>query len=233
MSELTSKEWLLMARGFSRMLWSLPLGLFSLSGALHLTALPTLRMPLYLLSLMICLWGLMALRKVPIRSAGWQRARRHGFILIALMVYLAPFVDWWRQEPQIDHLALNVLALVVVCAVLLRVICLLVAELAAYLQERVYEAEARLCGWLALLLIAAPVIGFGLYAAAQSAVYGFSIHQGWVGLLFIPHIRLIFAGMLMPVAFTFALAWKTKNLAFRQLHEDISPPQSTPPPPGD
>jgi hypothetical protein len=209
--------WLEVAHGFARLVWSLPLLLFLLTGAVQFPQFPLFRLPSYTFAVIIALWGLAALRRARSADPSWNRRIRRTQALCLLLLYFAPFMQWWIHLPMVDHLTLNIYGLTITCIMLLWNLCRLAELVAVHLDNRTFFIEARLCGIAVLALLLVPVLGFQVYALGLAVVYGMPLHQSTIILPYLPWAGAIFALMLVPFSLTIAIAWKAKESAYRQL----------------
>lgn len=214
---MTTRDWLRVARGFSCVLWSIPLGLFLSTGAVDLAASRYFRLPTYIFAVILFLWGLILLHRVPRISRRWNRYLRQGFMLVLLLIYFAPFIHWWSLHPQTNHFMINVFGMALATAWLLWMINRLSGEVAAALQNRILLIESRLCGWAVGTFMITPMLLYFTYALIEAARRNVSLYWIILDLRHFPLATFILALLLLPLTLTIAIAWKTKEQALRAL----------------
>jgi len=204
-------------RGFSRLVWSIPIGILLFTEALRIDWVSTLRLPSYVLAAVLCCGGLLPLARVTPPGPDWTRHTRNGAFCGVLLFYFAPFVYWWTYYPQSDHLTLNVFALLFTAAGLMLTINRIAEALAIALGDRVFLGEARLCVWLVLFFIVAPLGAYFLYALVASWRYEEPLHAFIAYTRTLPSAHWLWTLHLLPVTLTIAVAWKAKERATRML----------------
>lgn len=214
---LAAKEYLLAARGFSCLLWSVPLGFLLLSGALQFVSSTRLPVPAYVLAALLFIYGLLLLKRIPMEGAAWRLRIRIGFAQGLLLCYFAPFLVWWRWQPYQDHFILNVLALFLTYCATLHTINRLSAEWAEYCQARVLQIEARLAGWAIWFCIIAPLVIMLIIAGTTAHREGISILAVLESLRHMRHLQALLVILLLPLTLTMGIAWKAKEQAMRQI----------------
>jgi hypothetical protein len=205
------------ARGFSRILWSIPLGLFLFTRAMDFAISLYFRLPSYIIAVCLCFWGLTALRRITPFSRAWARYLRMSFLLVFLLLYFAPFIYWWTRHPAGDHFVINLFGMVLAATWLLWAINRMAQEVALALRDRVFFIESRLCGWSVLAFMFAPLLVYAVYVSVRAAREDMPLFHIIEGLRFIAYAQWILALMLLPLTLTIAIAWKTKERAFDAL----------------
>ncbi len=208
-----SSDLLALMRGFSRVLWSIPIGLLLFTGMLDLAINRFIRLPTYVISTLLFFWGLMALYRVRPLSPAWSRYLRLAFVLTLLLIYFSPFIYWWMRLPFQDHFAINLLALMLAITWLLWIVNRLAEEVAGAMRDRVFLIEARLCRWSVLAIILVPLSGYVVYALAMNIVHGMAITHILQNMRYLPHVHWMLALILLPMTLTISIAWKAKECA--------------------
>ncbi len=216
-SSLTRADWLRMASGFSKLLWSIPLGLLLFTGAISLRWPPLIQLPSYIVAAALYFWGLLILRKVTPFSPAWSHSLRMALLLGFLLFYFSPFIYWWERRPLIDHLSVNVFALVFTVTWILWTINTLVEVISNQLNDKVFMIEARLCRWSVGLFMIIPLLVFLILSTLRASQHGVPLAQFLHNLLYARHAYLLFAGFVMPMTLTLTMIWRTKKRSIAQV----------------
>lgn len=219
MPALAPKDLLAVARGFSRITWSIPLGLFLFTRAMDFAVSLYFRLPSYIIAVGLCYWGLIALRQVNPISHAWQRHLRIAFLLVFLLLYFSPFVYWWTLHPHGNHFVVNLFGMLLSATWLMWTINNLAGEVALALEDRMFLIESKLCGWAVLVLMAAPLLLYFAYASFHASREEIALYLVIQDLRFLPYAQWIFALLILPITLTLAIAWKTKEQAFASLRK--------------
>ena len=214
---LSPTDLLGLAQGFSRILWSIPLGLFLFTGAMDFAVSLYFRLPSYIVAVLLFLWGLLRLRRVHSMSRQWTHYLHVAFLLVILLIYFSPFVYWWTHFPEGDHFVINLFGMLLAATWLLWSINRLAGEVASALQDRFFLIECRLSGWAVQALMSAPVFLYFVYATLYAGRADIPLHRTLEDLRYLPYIQWYFALVLLPLTLTIAIAWKTKERAFTLL----------------
>jgi hypothetical protein len=149
----TPGHYLAAARGFSALYWGLLLVVLVMVGTLTIHLPLAARLPGHAAGLLPLLAGCWHLRQVwtgPGAGRAWLRVLAG---MVALQLYLVPFLGWWRAGTAAWYAALNIGLLLAGGIVLLAAIPRLVRQLAQQMGNSELENEARVGGWLV------PVMG--------------------------------------------------------------------------
>lgn len=214
-------------RGLSALFWGLPITLIlSVQTAKtdllrHLGILP----PLF--SLGILLFGLMQLVTFQKQERIWQRALERSKLFAIINIGLAPNLFWWRARPNVEFFSLNSSIMVVTGIIFIFLLNETLRRLAAMLPDETLRTETGFFTAVNQITLCGTLIIFFVYLAsiylqsppAWIKVASMILHQGWSGAL------VIF--VILPVAITMALIWKTKetvlNSVFKLRKEEIKP----------
>ncbi len=214
---LHSQDWVALGSGFSRLLWSIPIGLLLFSGMLEFRFFNLFRLPSYVIAVMLYCWGLMVLLKASPPTSRWRRLIRVSFVLAVLLLYFAPFLYWWQWRPAADHFAVNIFAMLFTITFLLWTLNQLVEEIAYYLCDGVFLAEARLCRWSVALFMFAPLMAYFVHGLWNAARYSLPLGQYIDAVRFLPFAHWILAMFILPLTLTLTMVWKAKSRAWRAL----------------
>ena len=211
------------ARGFSCIFWGIPVSLLLYSGALDIRLFSFLRMPAYVLGILITYIGVVFLQRAGPLSDRWRRIVRQLIVLLLVEVYLAPFVYWWRQMPQVLYFAANMAGLILCTTWVLFAINRLAGEVCKLLRDRTFLIETQVASWLAAAFTLTPV-AYALYAAVRTVL------QPDAGFFFVFELPpWITAVVLLPFTITMAVSWKVKERCLQILKMSAKVPAIEPP----
>lgn len=222
-----------LARGFSCLFWGLPLSLLLFTGAVSFRLVLRVRLPAYVLGLLILFCGMWFLRRAPIPTRQWSRRIQQAFLVLLVQVYLSPFVHWWRLRPGVLYFSVNVLVLLVATMWGFLLVNQLASEVARVFGDRTFQVEAQLCGWISVLFLLIPT----LVVLVRSVQTTFEWESASVvSLIVIPYLvpRWSVAMALLPFTLTMTSTWRAKETCLRALQR-LSPSfyDSTPEPGAD
>jgi hypothetical protein len=206
-----------LVRGLSMLFWSLPLVLIFfvetaktdwLQGFGALAIIPAVA-----ISAMLW-WALTHLRQFQSQERIWRQAVDRAEIFAIVNVGLSPFLYWWHEMPFVPLYRACVCFLALSSVLLIIQLNRVLERLAAMLPDETLRAETKMFAglntWLLVGLMSATALFFGL-----EQMYTL---PGWVdrGLEFLDEHGpwLILFVVLIPLAMTMALVWKTKELIF-------------------
>ncbi len=216
-NELQPQDWIALGSGFTRLWWSIPIGLLLFSGALEFRIFDLLRLPSYVIAVGLYCWGLVILLRASPPTARWRRLIRVSFVLALLLLYFAPFLYWWQWRPASDHFAVNIFAMLFTISFLLWTLNQLVEEIAYFLHDGVFLAEARLCRWSVALFMFAPLMAYFIHGVWNATRYGLPLGQYIDAVRFLPFAHWILAMFILPLTLTLTMVWKVKSRAWRAL----------------
>jgi hypothetical protein len=199
------------ARGFSCIFWGIPLSLLLFSGALDIRLFAFVRMPAYVLGIFVAYIGTVFLQRAGPLSDMWTRRVRQLLFLLLAEIYLAPFVYWWRQMPQVPYFTANMLALVICTTWVLFVVNRLAGEVCKLLCDRTFLIETQVAGWLSVGFMLTP-LAHALYTSIRAVL------QPDGPSVFVFELPLwIYALALLPFTITMAVSWKIKERCLQVL----------------
>ncbi len=214
---IEERDWVLLAMGFTRILWSIPLGLMLFTGMISVRLTQFFQLPSYVLGGVLYFWGIITLTRVHGLSAAWRRFLMLGVFLAFLLFYFGPFVFWWMRRPATDHFAINLFGLAFSFIWLLWVVNRLAEEVAARLGDVVFIIETRLCRWSVVGFMGLPLLVYTSYVTLSAARLDQPLSTLILDLRYIPYIHWIFAAIILPLTLTLTILWKTRQCALRQL----------------
>ena len=199
------------ARGFSCIFWGIPLSLLLFSGTLDIHLFSFVRMPVYVLGVFLAYIGAVFLQRAGPLSDKWTRRVRQALFLFLVEVYLAPFVHWWRQMPQIPYFAVNMTGLVFCTTLGLFVVNRLAGEVCKLLYDRIFFIETQVASWLTAGFMIIP-FAYALCYSVRTVLrpdgdFFFNLDlPSWIYMLVLP-----------PFAITMAVSWKIKERCLQVL----------------
>jgi hypothetical protein len=201
-----------LARGLSALFWGLPTLLIVNVRMAKAEWLPPWAMvPVLALSglLLIGLWQMGSFQK---QERPWRAALDRAKLLGLVNLGLGPFLYWWNRVPDQPFFGFGVLLLALTGVVFLFNLNLVLARLSAMLPDETLRHETKQFTafnrglLLALLLLTAMYLGFAelpnLPVQLQAVARLLENGSQWA---------LIFL-VLLPLAMTMALIWKTKEV---------------------
>lgn len=210
---LDNQQWLALGRGFSRVFWGLFVSLICFFGDVSICVMKNFNIPAYIAGAIVLIWGLVILRDVGGLRRNWRARINYTIWLVALQIYLAPFVEWWRVRPNEIYFTFNMVALVFIVILSLLSINMIVASVSRALSERGILAESIVYFVLTLVLQLAPV-----YIIILSALY---VENAWsIGFVF--YLKemlavlpkwLYIAGMI-PFSLNMMLVWRIRERCY-------------------
>ena len=206
-------------RGFAFIFWGLPLTLLLYFRALDIRTMDGLRLPSYILGMGIIYVGFVLVLHCAVQSAHWKRYARHGLVSSFLLIYLGPFVYWYRYIPRVGaHYMINSLLLITCIIWLLFTINWLASELGHLVGDDSLKLESRLFGWSVGLMMLVPLLITFVFGYVMAVRYESSLiteirvvrhdSPAWIQILF-----------LLPISLTMMSAWKGKERCLQILRE--------------
>jgi hypothetical protein len=166
------------------------------------------------------LWlSLMQVRQFQAQERIWRQAVDRAEVFAIVNLGLSPFLYWYHDMPLVPLYIACVSVLCLSSLLLIMQLNRVLQRLAAMLPDETLRAETKLFAgintWLLLALLAAVALFFGLeqmysLPAWVDKTLDFLAEQGpWI-ILFV---------ILIPLAMTMALIWKTKELIFASVFD--------------
>jgi len=206
-------------RGFTFIFWGLPLTLLLYFRALDIRTMESLRLPSYILGMGIIYLGFVFALHCGIQSPKWKRYARHGLISSFLLIYLGPFVYWYRYIPRVGAYYMINAVLLTACIIwLLFTINWLASELGHLVGDDTLKMESRLFGWSVGLMMVAPLVITFAFSSVMALKFESSLisemrvarydSPTWIQILF-----------LLPISLTMMSAWKGKEQCLQILRK--------------
>jgi hypothetical protein len=201
-----------LVRGLSAVFWGLPLTLLVSVGVARmgwfrsLGILPVLAMNLLLL------FGLWQMGAFQPQERVWRMALDRARLLALINCGLSPYLFWWSRVPHNEFF--SVMILLATCCALIFLISfnLVLRRLSAMLPDETLRAETRSFATLNRILLVIMLVLVVLWRSLDwwpELVRHFGPVLYWVQTL---GFWLIVFLVLLPLAMTMALVWKTKEV---------------------
>jgi hypothetical protein len=201
-----------LVRGLSTLFWGLPIALVV---CVH-TARPYLIRPLGVIPPLLAtawlLYGLWQMQHFQKQERVWRHALDRAKLLGLVNVGLSPFLYWWNRMPNEPFFTGAVVVLAVSALLFLINLNLVLHRLTAMLPDETLRAETRQFTLLNRVLLAWTLV----LAVAYYALTWFSslppAVAGALDWLEKQSLWLLIFLVLLPLAMTMALTWKTKEV---------------------
>lgn len=201
-----------LARGLSALFWGLPAALIVCAETARADWLKPLGILPALAVNALLLYGLWQMSDFQKQERPWRNALDRALLLALVNLGLCPFIFWHNKMPGQVFFGIAVMLLEISGVLFLFNLNLVLKRLGAMLPDESLRHETRqftaLNRWLlvALLLVAVGFVGLAEIPISKLAVGRL---LGWLEAA--SHFILIFF-VLLPLAMTMALIWKTKEV---------------------
>jgi len=201
-----------LARGLSALFWGLPAALLTGAGTARADGLKPLGMLPVLVVNALLVFGVWQLSRFQKQERPWRTALDRVRLLAVVILGLSPFIYWHNQVPEQPYFGAMVLVLELVAVLFLYCLNQALQRLGAMLPDETLRQETRqftaLNRWLLVILLAVTVVATALlqlpHPSAQVGHLLVWLNRG-------SRLLLIFF-VLLPLAMTMALIWKTKEV---------------------
>jgi hypothetical protein len=201
-----------LARGLSALFWGLPISLLVCVETARADWLKPLGfLPALAMNGLIC-YGLWQMGEFQKQERPWRAALDRAQLLALVLLGLCPFIYWHNKLPEETFFADAVIVLQLAAVLFLFNLNLVLRRLGAMLPDETLRSETRqftaFNRWVlvGLLLMAILIVCLAQFAERAPA---FEYWIGWI--IRINGLLLIFF-ILLPLAMTMALIWKTKEV---------------------
>lgn len=222
---LTPAQTLCLAKGFSRIFWGvfLMIGLFLSQAVLEVFRF--MRIPAYIAGAGLIGWGIWLLHSIGPINPRWQRRTRTALLLVALVIYFAPFIGWWQAKPQLNWFLINIFILLLSGMGILLLINLLTAETFRLFAERGSQLESLSFAAGVVILMIAPFLVALLFALVASTRYDLIFAEEiWLTISRVPSWFLCVS--LLPCSLTLVASWKAKAICYQRLWNSSTEPST-------
>jgi hypothetical protein len=201
-----------LARGLSALFWGLPAALIICAETARADWLKPLGILPALAVNALLLYGLWQMSDFQKQERPWRNALDRTLLLALVNLGLCPFIFWHNKMPGQVFFSIAVMLLEVSGVLFLFNLNLVLKRLGAMLPDESLRHETRqftaLNRWLLVLLL---LVSIGIIGLAEIHLPAPAVSRllGWIETA--SHLILIFF-VLLPLAMTMALIWKTKEV---------------------
>ena len=203
-----------LVRGLSALFWGLPIALivcFHTANA-RIDGLKSFGMVPALLATGLLAYGLSQLADFQRQERIWRNALDRARIFSLINFGLSPFLYWWNRVPSNAFFAVMVVLLSVSGLLFLSSLNIVLQRLGAMLPDEALRLETRQFTRLNLNIILATLVLAGLYILLGH-ISGLPLWlTSMIFLLERGSIWVLILLVLLPLAMTMALLWKTKEV---------------------
>jgi hypothetical protein len=202
-----------LARGLSALFWGLPAALLISAQTARTDWLRPLNVAPLLAIYALLLYGLWQMGEFQKQERPWRLALDRALLLALVNLGLCPFLYWYSRMPGETFFKYAVMLLCLSAVLFLFNVNLVIQRLAAMLPDETLRQETRqftgLNRWLLVLLLFI-IIAFSCFSEMPPMLLpAGKVIAGW--LYRFSGLVLVFF-ILLPLAMTMALLWKTKEV---------------------
>ncbi len=201
-----------LARGLSCLFWGLPLALLVCARGVQTDLLERMGIVPPLLATGLLLFGTWQLGSFQRQERIWVAAQGRAHLIALFNVGLSPFLYWFNQVPGNEYFAFAALLFNLGGLMFLTMVNAMLERLGAMLPDETLRAETRLFTavnrWLILILL---VLATAFFVAIRSPEI-VSRFPHLLELVAQNHPLFVLPFILLALAMTMALLWKTKEV---------------------
>ena len=212
-----------LVRGLSALFWGLPLTLVLCFHTARAESLRSLGLLPPVLSTALLLYGVRQMCSFQPQERVWRVALDRALALSLINVGLSPFLYWWNRVPTSLFFFSMVVLLTASALLFLASLNLVLQRLGAMLPDESLRLETRQFTVLNLNLIAATFVLCATYLALSQLRTMPLYLQAVLIVLDRGSFWLLILLVLLPLAMTMALLWKTKQVILDSVFSPKSP----------
>ena len=201
-----------LVRGLSALFWGLPIALIVCFHTAKADALRSLGIGAPLLTTGLLAFGLWQLGDFQKQERVWRAALDRARLLSLVNFFLSPFLYWWNRIPANTFFFVMVIVLTFSGLLFLGSLNLVLRRLGAMLPDEALRLETRQFTTLNLNLLFATLLVTVTYLVLGQ----FHTMPRWLGIMMVLLDRgsfwFLILLVLLPLAMTMALLWKTKEV---------------------
>ncbi len=207
-----------LVRGLSALFWGLPAALIVCAGTAFAGWFESFGPLPPLASTSLLVYGLVELRHFQRQERVWHSALDRAQFLGVVMAGLSPFLFWWNRRPADPFFSGTTALLLVTSLIFLNHLNVVLRRLTAMLPDETLRAETRhFTLFNRVLLCIALALAVGIWCVRTSAIpLPFTVVAA-VTRLGGPTPWLLLVFVLLPLAMTMALIWKTKEVILESI----------------
>jgi hypothetical protein len=201
-----------LVRGLSALFWGLPVALIVCFHTARAEGLKTLGIAPPMAATGLLVYGLWQLGGFQKQERVWRAALDRAGVLAVINFGLSPFLYWWNRAPSHAFFLAMVIVFAFSSLLFLGSLNLVLQRLGAMLPDETLRLETKQFTKLNLNLLGATLLVGGLYFALGQ----FRTVPLWLGMIAALMERgslwFLVVLVLLPLAMTMALLWKTKEV---------------------
>lgn len=221
-----------LVHGLSLLFWGLPLALLACVQGAVTDWLRPLAPFLPVLTTALLLLALHQMSRFQPQERIWQNALDRAKLLAVVNIGLAPFLYWWRSVPEEPTFYWSVALLSLSGLVFLCNVNLVLQRLAAMLPDEILRSDTRFLTLLNLGLTILVLVALGTYYLCSKLAEHRPPPNAFLAItqFFYESRRWLFLFLvLLPIAITMSLLWKTKETVMNSVFSQPAPtPSETP-----
>jgi len=201
-----------LVRGLSALFWGLPVALIVCFYTAKAEGLKSFGIAPPLATTALLVYGLWQLGGFQKQERIWRNALERARVLSLVNFGLSPFLYWWNRVPNQPFFLAMVILLALSALLFLASLNLVLQRLGAMLPDETLRLETRQFTTLNLNLLGATFLAAVIYFSLGQ----FQTMPLWLGVIAAVMERgsfwLLLVLVLLPLAMTMALLWKTKEV---------------------
>jgi len=201
-----------LARGLSCLFWGLPLALLICAQAIRVEWLRSLGIVPPVVTTGLLLYGLWQMNSFQRQERVWQNSLFRTQLFATVNLGLSPFLYWWNQVPGNNYFIAAAVLFALCSVAFLASLNTTIERLGAMLPEETLRYETRHFTAVNRWLLCIMVVIVGLFfAIGQSPELAAKFDQ-LLDAVARYYRWFVISFILLPVAMTMALLWKTKEV---------------------
>ena len=203
-----------LVRGLSALFWGLPIALIVCFHTARADSLKSFGVAPPMVSTALLVYGLWQLGGFQKQERVWRSALDRALVFSLINFGLSPFLYWWNRVPANNFFFISVILISVSGVLFLSSLNVVLRRLGAMLPDEALRTEMQQFTKLNLNLLFATLI----LALAYVGLMHLETLPDWLAILFAVIDRaslwiwLLIPLVLLPLAMTMALLWKTKEV---------------------
>jgi len=214
---LPSRRLIPALRGFSCILWGMPISILLYVQAIEVATLGRFCIPSYVAGVLIITIGMVFFHVAKMQSVFWRKTSRGGLFASCILIYLGPFVYWFTYLPRVGIYYIgNFMLMIISFHWLLWSVNQLASEIGAMTGDLDLAIEARICAWSVVAFMLVPLVLIVMLSGVFAQRYESNLLSEIQGLR---NNTPIWAQMFffLPLSFTMVAAWKAKERCLSEL----------------
>jgi len=209
-----------LVRGLSALFWGLPIALVVCFHTAKAESLRSFMIIPPMVTTGLLVYGLWQLGDFQKQERVWRSALDRAMVFCLIDFGLSPFLYWWNKMPSNSFFLISVILMAVSAVLFLSSLNVVLQRLGAMLPDEALRTEMRQFTTLnlnllfATLLLAVLCVGVSRLETIPDwlAILLMLMERGNLLIWFLPMLM-----VLLPLAMTMALLWKTKEVIFENV----------------